>query len=215
MLTPQTTAVSQPDWHDRFLRLLPTIKAIAARTYRGCEPELRAELTAQVLAECVVAFHRLHELGRTDEAFATPLARFAIKRVGCGLQPGLRRNQYDVGSRHCHYRHGATVERLQWQERDRDEWNELVVEDRRQSPALTAALRVDLKEWLAKLTPRNLKIAALLAAGERACDVAKAFNVTVGRISQVRRALAESWRDHHGFDAADPEFAWLSRCEAA
>ena len=201
-------------WQDRFLRLLPRIRRLAYSAFRSCSAQLREDLTAEVIADCYCAYHRLVELGREHDAHLTVLVSYAVKRVGSGLQVGSSRNLYDVSSRYSQLRSGIRVESLQCPTEE-GKWNELVVEDRHASPAQTAALRVDLHEWLAKLTPRNFKIAALLAAGERACDVAKVVSLTVGRVSQLRTELARSWRDFHGFDATDPEFAWLDNCEAA
>ncbi|MDZ4800964.1 MAG: hypothetical protein SGI92_22625 [Bryobacteraceae bacterium] len=216
MQTQHLVADTVPEWHRCFLELLPTIKAIAARAYRSCEWELRQELTAQVVAECVVAVRRLHEVGRIDEAFATPLARYAIRRVGCGLQPGLKQNQFDLGSRRCTYLHGVTIERLHWRERDDNDWNELVVEDRHHgSPAETACLRIDIESWLRTLSIRERAIAWLLALGERTSDVAQQFNLSKGRVAQLRKQLAQSWRDFHSPDSADPEFAWVAAWEGA
>jgi hypothetical protein len=208
------SALDDPHWQDRFLRLLPRIRRLAHSAFRTCNAQLREELTAEVIADCYCAYNRLVELEREHDAHLTVLVSFAVKRIGSGLQVGSSRNLYDVSSRYSQLRSGIRVESLQCRTEE-GQWNELVVEDRRASPAQTAALRVDLHEWLAKLTPRNFKIAALLAAGERACDVAKLLSVTVGRVSQLRKELARSWRDFHGFDATDPEFAWLAHGEAA
>lgn len=215
MQTQMTAALSLPERHDRFLEMLLQIEAVARRAFRKCHHELKEELIAAVVADSYVAYSRLVELGREHDAFPTVLADFSVRRIGSGISVGSSRNQDDLGSRYCELRTGAQVQRLHWRDRD-DDWNELVVEDRRQGcPAQTAALRVDFREWFTKLTPRNRQIAELLAIGERACDVAHVFSLTVGRISQIRRTLAESWRDFHNIEPRDPEFSWLARGEAA
>lgn len=203
-----------PQWHARFVAMLPQIEAVARRAFRKCQNELQAELVAAVVADSFVAYARLVELDREHDAYPSVLADFSVRRVGSGISVGSSRNMFDVGSRYSRLRTGAQVEPLHRRDSD-GQWDELLVEDRRDGcPAQTAALRVDFREWFAMLTPRNHRIAELQAIGERACDVAKVFRVTVGRISQLRRELARSWRDFHGCEATDPDFAWLARCEA-
>jgi hypothetical protein len=60
------------------------------------------------------------------------------------------------------------------------------------------------------LSIRDRTIALLLAVGERTSDVAQRLGITAGRVSQLRRTLARSWMDYHGFDPADREFAWMT-----
>jgi hypothetical protein len=47
---------------------------------------------------------------------------------------------------------------------------------------------------LNSLRRRDRRIAETLALGNRTTDVAKRFKVCAGRVSQIRRELAESWR---------------------
>jgi len=48
--------------------------------------------------------------------------------------------------------------------------------------------------WLRRLSRRNRRIAQFLALGNRTSDTARKFKVSEGRVSQLRRELAESWR---------------------
>ena len=66
------------------------------------------------------------------------------------------------------------------------------------SPADVAASRIDFPAWLATLSHRNRRIALRLAAGDAAGSVAQRFGISPGRISQLRRELAEAWQAFHG-----------------
>ena len=78
-------------------------------------------------------------------------------------------------------------------------WQEAVVQDTRATPVFDiVAFRVDFADWLASLSRRDRRIAESLALGNRTTDVAKRFNVCAGRVSQLRRELAESWRQFVG-----------------
>lgn len=211
MLKDHKLRSTTPQYHARFVAMLLQIEAVARRAFRKCQNELQAEL----VADSYVAYARLVELDREHDAYPSVLANFSVRRVGSGIFVGSSWNKYDVGSRYNALRTGAQRQRLHWRDSD-GHWDELGLEDRRHGcPTQTAALRVDFREWFAMLTPRNRRIAELLAIGERACDVANMFRVTVGRSSQLRRELTRSWRDFHGFEATDPDFAWLDGCVSA
>ena len=60
------------------------------------------------------------------------------------------------------------------------------------------AFRCDFPAWLNTLSRRDRRIAEILALGHRTREVAKRFDVSAGRISQLRRELAESWREFTG-----------------
>ena len=65
--------------------------------------------------------------------------------------------------------------------------------DTRTSPVPDiVAFRCDFADWLSSLKRRDRRIAESLALSNRSGEVAKRFKVTTGRISQIRRELAES-----------------------
>jgi len=55
--------------------------------------------------------------------------------------------------------------------------------------------RVDFADWLASLSRRKRRITETLALGHRTQDVARRFHLSSGRVSQLRRELATSWRE--------------------
>jgi FixJ family two-component response regulator len=86
-------------------------------------------------------------------------------------------------------------------------WQEAADEDTRNAPVSEiVAFRCDFADWLKSLRRRERQIAESLALGNRTSDVAGRFNVSAGRVSQLRRELAESWRAFVGDEPA-PEAA--------
>ena len=51
---------------------------------------------------------------------------------------------------------------------------------------------------LSQFPDRDRQIAEALAAGSRTGEVAEEFEVSAGRISQMRREFKESWEAFHG-----------------
>lgn len=82
---------------------------------------------------------------------------------------------------------------------EENQWQEAVVQDTRTAPVSEiVAFRCDFKDWLNDLRRRDRRITESLAPGNRTQDVAKRLQVSDGRISQLRRELADSWRTFVG-----------------
>lgn len=181
--------------HDRFVAMLPQIKRQAAVAFRSRQPEEREELVQEVIANTYVAFARLVELDKADLAYATPLAMYAVRQVVSGRRVGSRLNMRDVMSP---ANRRVTVEPLQHYDRRDCEWKEVLVEDRHAGPAETAAARLDVAKWFRKLPATKRGVAHVLATGETTQTTAKKFNLTAGRVSQLRRELQTSWQTLQG-----------------
>jgi uncharacterized protein YicC (UPF0701 family) len=183
---------------EKFLSILPAIKEQARFAFRNEDPDRRAELTAEVVANCWAAFVRLVERGMIDVVYPTPLAGFAIKQVLVGRRVGAKLNVRDVSSEYCQARKQITVERLDKFDERKGEWKEVLVEDRHAGPADTAAARIDIGEWFNRLPKHKRRIAKTLATGETTKTTARKFGVSPGRISQTRRELQKAWQDFQG-----------------
>jgi hypothetical protein len=184
--------------HAAFLLMLPAIRRTAQITFRKIRPELRDELIEEVVANCFVAYARLVERGQTGRAAPSPLARFAIAQVRVGRRVGNRLRIRDVLSNYAQFNNGFQVERLDSFDEEEDCWQEVVVEDKRATPADVAACRIDFAEWLRRLTVRLRKIALALAAGETTKGAAERFGLSPARISQLRDRLKKSWEAFQG-----------------
>jgi hypothetical protein len=181
-----------------FLAMLPAIRRSAQVAFRKLPPELRHDLIEEVVANSYVAFARLVERGQVERAAPSPLARFAIKQIRVGRRVGSRLRIGDALSSYAQFRKQFSVERLDHFSEEKGCWGEILVEDKRATPADVAACRIDFAEWLRRLTARLRKIALALAAGETTSAAAKMFGVSPARISQIRELLRKSWEAFQG-----------------
>lgn len=179
--------------HDEFLAMLPVICSCARHKFRLFNSDVRDDLVQEVVCNAFRAYRRLVELGKQDLAYPTALARFAVKQVRAGRRIGGNESPRDVMSPRAQCRVGFAVERLAEFSPAEQQWKEVLVEDKRATPADIAACRVDFAEWLKLLSKRERKIALSLAGGETTSGVAKKFGVTSARISQLRGWLRQSW----------------------
>ena len=187
-----------PTREDRFLEMLPQIRDQAHHAFRKEPPERGEELLAETIANCWVAFARLMDRGLDDVIYPTPLVQYAIKQVRDGRRVGNKMNSKDVSSEYAQRRRTFVLKTLDLFDHDRQEWKEVLVEDRHAGPAETAASRLDFADWLRLLPKRLRRIAETLATGETTKKAAKRFRVSPGRISQLRRELNENWQDFQG-----------------
>jgi hypothetical protein len=185
-------------WHARFLAMLPSIRRRAHITFRAAHPELREELVQEVVVSSFAAYARLVELGKEELAFPYPLARFAIGQVRAWRQLGKPLRIREVLSEYAQHHKGFQVERFDYFDDEENRWREIVVEDKRATPADIAACRIDFESWLRLLPTLRRKIALALASGETTSAAAKKFDVTPARISQLRQWLKESWEAFQG-----------------
>ena len=174
-----------PEWHARFLAMLPAIERYARRAFGGESSDRREEAVQAVVASAVVAYARLAALDKPELGRATPLANYGVKHYRAGRLVGSSVNGRDVGSAKCRLR-GCVVTGL-------DEFQEAVCASRRATPADIAALRIDLEAWFSNLSTRDQQLAVALAQGEPTSGVAQMFRVTAGRVSQLRQELYHSW----------------------
>ena len=196
-----------PAWHEVFLRLLPAIVTHAEITFRHLGPEAQEEAVQETVCNACRAVARLAELGKLDHAYPSVLAHFAVSQVKEGRKVGCPLNVNDVLSRHCQMKKHVKVERLDRFSDEENGWKQAVVVDTRLSPVPeTVAFRLDFADWLGSLPRRDCRVAESLAIGNRTSEVAKQFDVTEGRISQLRKELKAAWEVFVG-DAESEEAA--------
>jgi hypothetical protein len=182
-------------WHRGFLAMLPTIRNYARGAFAHLSPDLRQDLTQEVIANCLVVYVRLWQQGRVALAYGTVLAKYGIAQVRDHRRVGARLNIKDVLSSYCQAKKNVLVERLDHFDEEEDAWQEAVVVDTRSAPVPDiVGFRVDFADWLSSLKRRDRRIARFLALGHRTRDAARKFEVSEGRVSQIRSELAESWQ---------------------
>ena len=185
-------------WHDQFLKMMSTIRRHASVAFRHLKSEARDEAIAEIVASAFVAFLRLAELDKLSIAYPTVLARYGVAQYHDGRRVGTETNTRDVSSPAARRKHGITVESLDAQNDDDHRWQAAAVEDRTSGPAEVATFRIDFDAWLHSLTRRDRRLASDLSIGETTSAAAKKHCVSPGRISQIRRELAEAWEQFHG-----------------
>jgi hypothetical protein len=180
-------------WHAGFLAMLPAIHRQLKAAFRGLDPEARAEAVQEGVCNAMLAYLRLHERGEVDKAYPSPLATYAARQIRAGRKVGGKLNIKDVSSPHCQRLKHVVLERLDKWDKEAQAWMEIVVEDKNATPADVARVRVDFAAWLKTLPRRDRKVALDLAGGNRTGDVARKYDLSDGRISQLRKELHLSW----------------------
>jgi hypothetical protein len=202
--------------HSRFLLLLPRIEAHARIFFRGLRCPVKQEDKVQ---ECVALgwkwFLRLTERGKDVFAFPTAFAALLARAVRCGRKLCGQEKSKEVLSFVAQQRHGFRVELLPQSTRCphedlyadphgqalHDAFEERL-RDNTLTPVLDqVAFRLDFPAWLKTLTARERRLVRAMAQGERTTDLSKEFEVSPGRISQLRRELRDDWLRFQGEQA--------------
>jgi hypothetical protein len=187
-----------PAANNRFVALLPQIRALATHAFHRLGAEAREDCLAEVVARSYCLWLRLKQRGRLDLAYPTPLARFAIREVRAGRRVGSRQNVNDLLSPYAQRIHQLIIRPLERREPDSEIWNSRLIEDRRAGPAETAAARPDLEAWFRSPPRQKRRIARVLEQGESTSEAAHRFGLTAGRISQLRDWLRSHWNQFQG-----------------
>jgi hypothetical protein len=181
--------------------MMPAIATHARISFRHLDLESHQEAIQEVLSNALVAYVRLVQLGKVALVYPTVLARYGVAQVKDHCKVGGHLNIRDALSLYCQQHKHVTVERLDHFDEEENQWRELLVEDKHAGPAEIAACRMDFAAWLRSLPRKLRKIANVLATGETTTAVAKKFQVSTGRISQIRKELYRAWKL---FQSEDP-----------
>ncbi len=148
MSTMPKSKCNAPADHAAFLGMLPYIHRYAQFTFRKAESELRDDLVQEVIVNCFVAYARLVELNKEGRAFPSALARFAVAQVRAGRRVGNRLRIRELLSPYAQRQKGFRIARLDHFDEQENCWREIVLEDKRATPAEIAACRLDFSAWL-------------------------------------------------------------------
>jgi hypothetical protein len=177
-----------------FLAMLPAIVTHAKIAFRHVRGQDRQDKIQEVVANALVAFRRLVQLNKTDLAYPSALAKYAVAQIHDGRLVGGKMNCKDVSSPYCQRVKHVVMERLDHYDAEDECWQEVLIPDKTCTPAELAASRIDVPAWLQSLRPGIRRIAEFLAAGQTTTAASRKFNVSAGRISQLRKELAANWR---------------------
>ena len=173
-------------WQRRYLSLLPQIRQQAVYAFRRLTEEQREEAVADVVANTLVAYQRLVELGKEKIAYATPLAQFAIAQYRSGRRVGSRLKCRDVLSP-ARRRAGNGVVSLEALYGDQTSLINTLIDQRRTPIPDQAAFRVDFNEWLRRLRPRDRRLVKFVTLGNSPSEAADELHVVAAAL--VRFAM--------------------------
>ena len=221
-LSPTTLNTAQR----QFENALPQIQRSLKYHFRRWPRRLRAEALEDALAACWHAWVGLVRRGQDPVVVGpTGIAYYAARytkagrRLGCGP---CGRSHVDIFDRRTQHRLGLRIVSVDHDGRwdlgtGSDAWRERLIEDRRAGPADTAAIRIDVADWLDRLPPRKRTVPQVLALGEATVPRHEALGVTPGAVSQTRAWLHENWQSFQepmtfdaGLDVTVPFTFWNS-----
>jgi hypothetical protein len=185
-------------WQAGFLQMLPTLERYALFAFRRLRREARDDAICETIANCVCAYRRLYKRNELHRAFASPLLRYAVAQYYIGRRVGTSWSSRDVYSTRTRLEAGIEIQSLGTSSEQRDEWLECLTDNRRTPIPDQAHFRIEFPRWLSTQTNRNRQIAATLAIGYSTGEVARKFNISAARVSQIRRELYESWNEFTG-----------------
>jgi hypothetical protein len=190
---------SESNWQNAFLKMLPGIERRLRIAFCYLDHASRDEAIGEAVAHSLFAYVRLYERGRAGVATASTLAFYSVRKVKRGRPASGRMRSKEPLSRYGQLTNGIQIERPP------GNWIDLLVEDKRASVVDLVAAKMDVSAWFDTLTQRMKRIATDLALGFSTSEVAKKHDVSAGRISQLRRKLADSWAAFQ--QMAQPELA--------
>jgi hypothetical protein len=207
MATP-SDPLSPTHLHAAFLTILPRIERHALIYFRHLRcPQRLDDAVAETLALAWLWFVRLIERGKDPQSYPMVLASYAARAVKCGRRVCNNENGKDVMSGLAQQRHGFAVEALpasllsSFEDRystahgqHRQDAFEDRLKDNTQTPvADQVCFRIDFPAWLTTLTPRERRLVHDMALNEGTLDLSRRFELSPGRISQLRRELHNDW----------------------
>jgi hypothetical protein len=180
--------------------VMPAVERHARIYFRGIKcPDRKAELIAEAVGLAWKWFRRMAHRGKDGTCFPTAIATFAARAVNSGCRVAGQERSRDVLSRLAKRRRGFAVERLPDFSTLAGTPLDEALHDNTQSPVPEqAAFCIDLPAWLATLGSRRRDMVIAMAMGYRTQELAKTYQVSQARISQLRREAAENWQRFHG-----------------
>ena len=193
MIIHSTCLATTPTRDQRFLTLLPKIRAVAAFNFRHLRAEAREEAIEEVIANAFVAFAKLMEQNRGHQAFGSTLGRYAVRQFRVGRRVGVRFKSTDIMARRARQ---SRTQRLEDLEEMGASWTAVVANHRTPVPD-QAAFRIDFQSWLRLLRPQQRRVVEALVANYSTSEVARQIGVSAARVSQMRRELHAAWEQFH------------------
>jgi hypothetical protein len=181
-------------WQAGFLSMLPRIKRYAHRAFCDMRGEAKDDAVCEIIASCLCAYRRLHERNELHRAFASTLVRYAVKVYYRGRRVGTSQCSRDVYARAAQPGNTFEKQSIGISRGQRAAWMESLTDDHSTPIPEQVHFRIEFPRWLEIQTPRNRRIAETLSVGYTTAEVANKFQISPGRVSQLRKHFCESWQ---------------------
>lgn len=194
--------------HTTFLGLVPRIENHARIyfAYIRCA-DGREDKVAETVALAWRWYVRLARRGKDVTQFTMAFIFLVARAVKSGRRLCGQERAKDVMNPFTQRRHGFAVESLPLSTRmpfervyggGNSQRKQNVIEERLHDNTVTpppdqAAFRIDFPAWLESLTSRERRMIRAMMLNERTSDLAKKFEVSPARISQLRRQFHDDW----------------------
>jgi hypothetical protein len=199
------------DLHAAFVALLPRLQRYARFAFRSVRcPYARADDTQELVALCWAWYLRLAARGKVAGTFPSRLAEFAALQVRAGRKLCGQEASKDVLSLTARWRRGFRVLPLDRVAlRATTPWQEALTDNTQSPPDEAAAFRIDYPAWLSRLGERDRALAEAMMLAHSTAELARAFGLTAGRVSQLRQEFHDDWCRFHGEPVDLPKAAPL------
>jgi predicted nucleic acid-binding Zn ribbon protein len=181
----------------KYLELMPLIVKIAKHAFKDCDADRKADAIQSVLVAAFINLKQLAANGKLEDAYASPIAWYAVQSYKNGRHGGIPSNSRDVLSERCRLLGRSKVQYcgLGWHVTDSFE-SEATAYDARYPVDKQVQLKIDFfQTWYRNQSPRDQEIIKDLAIGETTTDLARKYKVSLGAVSQWRRKYANSWNE--------------------
>jgi hypothetical protein len=193
-----------------FLDALARILKVAHFGFRHIRcSDRREDCVCETVALCWVWYLRLVRKGRNPAEFMSALARYGVRAVHSGRRACGQERANDVLSPRCQRRRRFRVTTLpQVRVPDSDVFEEALNNNTQTPVPDQVQFRCDFRAWEDRLPTAKQRLLKALALGHRTTDLATAFELSAGRISQLRKELS---LDYAAFCGDEPSEAAVRR----
>jgi hypothetical protein len=158
----------------------------------------RADRREEVLQEMIALswkwFARLAERGKDATRFPRALASYAARAVKSGRKVCGQEPDRDALSPLAQMRRCFVVGTLpEFSTLSGNPLAEALQDNTHTPPDEQACFRLDFPAWLGRLGARNRSIAEDMALGHRTEELSRAYGISPGRVSQLRREFHDDW----------------------
>jgi hypothetical protein len=195
MSTASSPSPRQNRLHRRYLAVLPRIVRHARCYFRWVKCfHTKEDKVQEVSSHCWKWVRLLHKARKKWWQFVSRLADYACRAVRSGRKVAGSIRISDIMNEINQSRKGYYISKLP--DFSTESTNPLVeaLTDNTVSPVPDqVAFRLDFPAWRSSYDDRRQRIIDALAVGHRTKDVAEKFQMSQGRVSQLRREFMADW----------------------